>query len=118
VSDWISNTVSNFGKLDGAANLAGVTGIDVLMKDVSEITNRNWESVRGVNLTGLMHCMRAQIPHIKSPGSIVNAASVSGLVRWAKNGAYCASKHNVIGLSRYAAKELGPKGIRVNCFAP
>jgi len=118
VEKWISDTVAAYGKLDGAANLAGVIGSEATIKTTSEITRKDWDFVLGVNLTGLMHCMRAQIPHMKSPGSIVNAASVSGLVGWEKNGAYCASKHGVIGLSRCAAKELGPQNIRVNCFAP
>jgi NAD(P)-dependent dehydrogenase (short-subunit alcohol dehydrogenase family) len=118
VEDWISQTVAKFGKLDGCANLAGVIGKDVMVKNVDEIDSNDWDFVLGVNLTGLMHCLRAQIPVMNSPGSIVNAASISGQMGHAMNGAYCASKHGVIGLSRCAAKECGPNGIRVNCFAP
>jgi NAD(P)-dependent dehydrogenase (short-subunit alcohol dehydrogenase family) len=118
VDSWISDTVSKFGKLDGAANLAGVIGKDIMVKRVDEIDETDWDFVLGVNLTGLMHCLRAEIPAMKSPGSIVNAASISGQMGHQFNGAYCASKHGVIGLSRCAAKECGPNGIRVNCFAP
>jgi len=118
VSDWISNTISTFGKLDGVVNCAAVIGNDVLLKATEEITTADWNSVISVNLTGTMNCLRAQIPHLKPGAAIVNFASVSGQRGFEKNGAYCASKHGVIGLSRCAAKELGPKGIRLNIVAP
>ena len=51
-------------------------------------------------------------------GSIVNAASIAGLQGFKQNGAYVASKHAVIGLTRTAAKELGERQIRCNCFCP
>lgn len=51
-------------------------------------------------------------------GSIANAASICGQIGLPKNGAYCSSKHAVIGLTRVAAKELGPKNIRCNAICP
>jgi NAD(P)-dependent dehydrogenase (short-subunit alcohol dehydrogenase family) len=62
--------------------------------------------------------MRAEIPYFKAGASMVNAASVAGQIGFARNGSYVASKHAVIGLTKTAAKELGPKNIRVNCFCP
>lgn len=119
VEDWIKNTVSKWGKLDGAANMAGVIGKQSTKKTIEEIDSDDWAFVIGVNLTGLMNCLRAQIPNMKAPGgSIVNAASVHGQQGAVKFGAYCASKHGAIGLSRVAAHELGARGIRVNCIAP
>ncbi len=50
--------------------------------------------------------------------SIVNAASIAGIIGMPKNGAYVASKHAVVGLTRAAAKECGGRGIRVNAIAP
>lgn len=76
VNEWIRNTVLAFGKLDRAANIAGTVGKDVMVKGIEEINSDDWALVLGFNLTGLMHCMRAQILAMKSPGSIVNAASI------------------------------------------
>lgn len=77
-----------------------------------------WDFVMDVNLKGLMHCMRKELGVMANNGSIVNAASIAGIQGFAKNAAYSASKHGVIGLSRSAAKEVGQQGIRVNCIAP
>lgn len=62
--------------------------------------------------------MRAELKYLEPKGSIVNAASICGLIGMAGSGAYCASKHGVIGLSRAAAKEVGEKQFRINCIAP
>ncbi|KAF4448170.1 short chain dehydrogenase reductase family [Fusarium albosuccineum] len=126
VDGWIKETVSVFGQLHGVANMAGVSprkksadGIagqdeeDWQMGDTDK-----WKFVLDINLTGLMHCLRSEMPHVAPGGSVVNASSVMGLQGRANSGAYAASKHGVIGLSRCVAKEAGPRGIRVNCIAP
>jgi NAD(P)-dependent dehydrogenase (short-subunit alcohol dehydrogenase family) len=118
VGEWISKTISAYGKIDGVANLAAVIGKDIMLKSTEEITTEDWNFVLGINLTGMMNSLRAQIPHLKSGAAIVNVASVSGQRGFENNGAYCASKHGVIGLSRCTAKELGPRGIRLNVVAP
>lgn len=69
------------------------------------------------NEQGVMHSMKAELRHMKPGSSIVNAASVAGLRGVLNMGAYCASKHGVIGLTRVAAKEYGGK-VRVNAVAP
>jgi NAD(P)-dependent dehydrogenase (short-subunit alcohol dehydrogenase family) len=86
--------------------------------EIQDITDEDWNFILGVNTKGLLNCLRAEIPSFKAGGSIVNAASVSGQIGFAKNGSYVASKHAVIGLTKTAAKELGPKNVRVNCFCP
>ena len=118
VEAWIAGTVEKFGKLDGAANLAGVIGKQSYAAGIEEIDDADWDFVMGVNVSGLRNCLRAQVPHMAEGSSIVNAASILGLVGSPKNLAYCASKHAVVGITRAAAKALGPKKIRVNCFCP
>ncbi|KAL5361407.1 hypothetical protein BJX96DRAFT_176214 [Aspergillus floccosus] len=118
VDEWINKTVETFGKLDGAANLAGVIGKDINKRTIAELSEDDWEFVSGVNLGGIMHCMRAQINEMKDAGSIVNASSVAGGMGFVKNASYTAAKHGVVGLTRTAAKEFGDRGIRVNAVAP
>ncbi len=65
-----------------------------------------------------MHCLKAELKLMTKGASIVNAASISGLRSQASSGAYCASKHGVVALTRVAAVESGKKGIRVNAVAP
>ncbi|KAK7414779.1 hypothetical protein QQX98_006381 [Neonectria punicea] len=118
VEAWIKTTVDTFGKLDGAANLAGVIGKHIGMTPLQDIDDGDWDFVVGVNQKGLLNCLRAQIPYFNDGGSIVNAGSVAGLIGFPRNAAYVASKHAVVGLTRTAAKELGGRQIRCNCFCP
>jgi NAD(P)-dependent dehydrogenase (short-subunit alcohol dehydrogenase family) len=118
VDAWIADTVAKFGHLSGAANLAGVIGKSIGLRGLKDLEEEEWEFIIGVNLTGVMHCMRAQLQSIEEGGSIVNAASIAGLMGRANNAAYTASKHGVVGLTRSAAKEEGHRGVRVNCIAP
>jgi NAD(P)-dependent dehydrogenase (short-subunit alcohol dehydrogenase family) len=118
VEQWIAATVEKFGKLDGVANLAGVIGQQANVASINDLDDDDWDFVMGVNVVGLRNCLRAQVPHLNEGASIVNAASILGLVGAARNLAYCASKHAVVGMTRSAAKELGPKKIRVNCICP
>ncbi|KAF2646381.1 3-oxoacyl-reductase [Massarina eburnea CBS 473.64] len=118
VNEWIAKTVETFGKLDGAVNMAGVIPKVINKERVEELNNEDWHFVMDVNLHGIMHCMRAQLQNMNNNGSVVNAASICGVIGFPKNAAYTASKHAVIGLSRTAAKEVGDREIRVNCIAP
>ena len=118
VDTWIKKTIVQFGKLDGAANIAGVIPKSIGVGGVAEMEAEEWEFIIGVNLTGVMHCMRTQMRTISDGGSIVNASSIAGLTGRPNNAAYAASKHEVIGLTKSAAKEIGTRGVRVNAFAP
>lgn len=118
VEDWIKSAAEKFGKLDGAANLAGVIGKSINLTPIQDLDDEDWDFVMGVNAKGVLNCMRAQVPYFNDNGSIVNAASVAGVIGFANNASYVASKHVVVGLTKCVAKELGPRQIRVNCFCP
>ncbi|CAN8095888.1 unnamed protein product [Discula destructiva] len=115
VEEWISATVEKFGRLDGAANLAGVipTSSNVADQDLDQ-----WKFVTAVNLDGVMHCLRAQLKVLKNGAAIVNCSSTTGLVGSAGLSSYVASKHAIIGLTKSAAKEAGQHGVRVNAVCP
>ena len=116
VTAWIEKTVSEMGRLDGAANLAAIFTEEA--KGIMEMDDDIWNSMIGVNLTGLMHCLRAQLKNISDGGSIVNATSVAGMVGSAQFPAYSTSKHGVIGLTKCAAREAGVRHVRVNVICP
>ncbi|RDL40167.1 Uncharacterized protein BP5553_00146 [Venustampulla echinocandica] len=118
VDDWIAKTVEKFGRLDGAANMAGAVPNSFSIGAAEDLNEPDWNISIDVNLTGVMHCMRAQLKNMNNKGSIINAASVAGNVGGPKNAAYIAAKHGVVGLTRVVAKEVGEREIRVNCIAP
>ncbi|KAL6247319.1 hypothetical protein RBB50_005665 [Rhinocladiella similis] len=120
VDAWTAATVKHFGKLDGAANIAGVEaspGGKVFAKIV-DITNDHWDFIMDINLKGLFYCLRAQLRVMDRGASILNVASMAGLMGRPNIAAYSTSKHGVVGLTRTAAKEVGERGIRVNALAP
>lgn len=115
VRDWIEKTVKTFGRLDGAANIAGIGGSTVDRLEAQ--TDEDWKKVIDINLSGTMYSMREELKHLSNGGSIVNASSVLGLRSAPEAGAasYVASKHAILGITRQAAREYGHRNIRVNC---
>lgn len=118
VDAWIAGIVKEHGRLDGAANCAGVIGKKHGITKLVELEDEEWERIIGVNLTGLMYCLRAELRAVASGGSIVNVSSIQGVMGFPGSAAYVASKHGVIGLTRAAAKEVGDREIRVNAVTP
>ncbi|KAL8943757.1 MAG: hypothetical protein Q9216_000863 [Gyalolechia sp. 2 TL-2023] len=118
VEAWTEEVVSQFGKIDGAANLAGVTGKSTSRVLAAETEEEDFDFIIGVNVKGVYNCMKSQLKRLKGPASIVNAASAAGIRGYAMGFAYCASKHAVVGMTTTAANEYGPNNIRVNAIAP
>jgi len=116
VTAWMQATIEKFGRLDGAANMAGVIGKHHGVRELKDQDDDQWNLIFGVNVTGVMHCMRAELRHM-TQGSIVNASSILGVRGVARHAAYSASKHAVVGLTRSVAREVAPN-IRVNAIAP
>ncbi|KAJ9614288.1 hypothetical protein H2200_002424 [Cladophialophora chaetospira] len=120
VDAWIASTVKEFGRLDGAANIAGVEGPpgSKVFNNLVDTSNEHWDFIMGINLTGLFYCLRAELRVMERGASVLNVASMAGVMGRPGIGAYSTSKHGVVGLSRTAAKEVGERGIRVNILAP
>ncbi|KAJ2898107.1 putative short chain dehydrogenase/ reductase [Zalerion maritima] len=120
VEAWISSAVSVFPgqTIDGCANVAGIAGGDGTVT-IETIDQEDWDRTMKVNLTGILNCMRAQLPHVKRPGgSVLNVASTAGRRGLPHSAAYSTSKFAVIGLTETAAGEYGGRGVRINALLP
>jgi NAD(P)-dependent dehydrogenase (short-subunit alcohol dehydrogenase family) len=115
----VRHAVDEFGALHFAVNNAGIGGAQAPAGDTDLA---DWKRVIDINLNGVLYGMRYQIPAMLEAGprdcAIVNMASIHGMVAAIGNGAYTAAKHGVVGLTRNAAAEYGPQGLRINCVGP
>src|SRR3989344_3054870 len=115
VIDELKKIKKQFGRIDVLINNAGIRQ-DSLIVNTAE---KDWDNILNVNLKGTFLCLKeAAKLMLASGGRIVNIVSVVGTHGNAGQAAYSASKAGIIGLTKSAAKELGPVGITVNAIAP
>ena len=111
----VDAAIEAFGQLDVLVNAAGVIASGTL----EQTTDETWDQMMAVNLTAPFRLMRAAAPHLKQrKGAIVNVSSVNGLRSFPGVLAYCVSKAGVDHLTRCAAIEMAPLGVRVNAVNP
>ena len=117
VAEYVRTTVDRFGTIDAFYNNAGIEG-DV--KPIPEYSLESFRRVLDVNVVGVFLGMKHVLPVMlkQNKGSIINTASIAGLIGSPMIAVYSASKHAVIGLTKSAAWECTGTGVRVNCVCP
>ncbi|MDQ7053431.1 MAG: glucose 1-dehydrogenase [candidate division KSB1 bacterium] len=107
--------IDSFGRLDVLVNAAGI----IRAGSIEDTSQADWQELWQVNVNGVFHMMQLCVPHLeKTRGSIINVSSVSGLRAFANLIGYCTSKAAVDQMTRCAALDLAPRGIRVNAVNP
>ena len=115
-SNSVNNVINNHGKIDILINNAGITRDALIMR----MTEEQWEKVINTNLKGAFYGMKSVIKSMMRNkfGRIINITSIVGITGNAGQANYAASKAGLIGMTQSIAKEVGSRGITVNCIAP
>jgi 3-oxoacyl-[acyl-carrier protein] reductase len=116
VESAVKAAVDRFGGLDILVNNAGIG----IFGAVAEMSLDEWNDVIGTNLTGVFHCTRAALPHLRARGSgwIINISSLAGTNAFADGAAYCASKAGLNAFSEALMQEVRHQGIKVAYVMP
>lgn len=115
--DDVAAMIEKAGAIDILINNAGLELVTPL-DDVSDVNEANFRRIIDINITGTFLTTRAALPNLTQGSAIINTASIWGRVGEPLFSAYVASKHAIIGMTKTWAKELGPRGIRVNAVCP
>ena len=115
----VAAALTRHGRLDAAFNNAGLSD-GPLPPGTLDYPLALWDRMIAVNLTGVFHCLRAQVRAMLDGGggAIVNTASIAGQIAFPGVPGYVAAKHGVVGLTKVIALEYGTRGIRCNAIAP
>ena len=118
VAATVANTLDRFGRVDVVVNNAGIAAPSG--KPVHHITGEEWQLMLDVDVSGAWRMISAvgAVMTRQRGGSIVNVSSTAGLVGYRHFAGYVTAKHALIGLTRAAALDLAPNGVRVNALCP